>query len=259
MFNKQRVLACTAAGTMFFPAHGYAQWVSASIEEFSPVQASGGWYHGYYDGQGGEPYTPADFDQLPLWNDGDPAYWNIQEGPGGFWTSISRTTVHPNGTITGGGRQPVEHWAVRRWVSTVEGDCVARVSTIDANGGGGNGVVRHVFLDGVEVDTQVIDNGGAGGTPAKISLALSVGSVIDVAIDPRDSDDHFDGTESSVIVSRCYADVDGDGGLDLFDFLAFVNAFNGGSAFADCDTGTGVGALDLFDFLCFVNEFNAGC
>jgi len=54
----------------------------------------------------------------------------------------------------------------------------------------------------------------------------------------------------------CYGDFDGDGALSLFDFLAYVNIFNGGALGADCDLS---GALDLFDFLCFVNAFNAGC
>ncbi len=54
----------------------------------------------------------------------------------------------------------------------------------------------------------------------------------------------------------CYADFNGDGALDLFDFLAFVNSFNAGGGDADCD---GDGELNLFDFLCFVNAFNAGC
>ncbi len=55
---------------------------------------------------------------------------------------------------------------------------------------------------------------------------------------------------------ECYPDFDGNGDLDLFDFLAYVNAFNGGGSDADCDEN---GGLDLFDFLCFVNAFNAGC
>jgi hypothetical protein len=54
----------------------------------------------------------------------------------------------------------------------------------------------------------------------------------------------------------CYADFTGDGLLDLFDFLAFLNAFNAGDPIAECD---GDDSLDLFDFLCFVNRFNAGC
>jgi hypothetical protein len=54
----------------------------------------------------------------------------------------------------------------------------------------------------------------------------------------------------------CHPDLAGDGTLDLFDFLLFVNLFNNSDAAADCD---GSGALDLFDFLCFTNAFNARC
>jgi hypothetical protein len=54
----------------------------------------------------------------------------------------------------------------------------------------------------------------------------------------------------------CYPDFTGDGLLNLFDFLAYVNAFNAGDAEADCDKSAN---LDLFDFLCFVNDFNEGC
>ena len=58
------------------------------------------------------------------------------------------------------------------------------------------------------------------------------------------------------LVEGCAADLDHNGVLDLFDFLGFVNLFNGGDPAADC---TDDGVLDMFDFLCFVNGFNAGC
>jgi subtilisin family serine protease len=54
----------------------------------------------------------------------------------------------------------------------------------------------------------------------------------------------------------CRADIDGDGSLTLFDFLAFQNAFDAGDLLADFD---GDGVLTLFDFLAFQNEFDAGC
>jgi hypothetical protein len=66
----------------------------------------------------------------------------------------------------------------------------------------------------------------------------------------------FRGLAFSGATETCYADFNGDGLLDLFDFLAFVNAFNVTDPKADCDAN---GGLDLFDFLCFVNAFNAGC
>ena len=54
----------------------------------------------------------------------------------------------------------------------------------------------------------------------------------------------------------CRADIDGDGVLTLFDFLAFQNLFDAGDLGADFD---GDGVLTLFDFLAFQNEFDAGC
>lgn len=54
----------------------------------------------------------------------------------------------------------------------------------------------------------------------------------------------------------CTPDFDGNGTLDLFDFLAFTNLFNANDPLADLDAN---GVHDLFDFLAFVNAFNAGC
>ncbi|MFI4916435.1 MAG: GC-type dockerin domain-anchored protein [Phycisphaerales bacterium JB060] len=56
--------------------------------------------------------------------------------------------------------------------------------------------------------------------------------------------------------SPCYADFDRNGTLDVFDFLAYQNAFSVSDYRADCD---GCGSLDIFDFLCFLTLFNDGC
>lgn len=56
--------------------------------------------------------------------------------------------------------------------------------------------------------------------------------------------------------SVCRADLDGDGALTFFDFLAFQNLFVAGDLLADFD---GDGSLDFFDFLAFQSEFAAGC
>jgi hypothetical protein len=69
-----------------------------------------------------------------------------------------------------------------------------------------------------------------------------------------------DGITSSTLAERlgttCAPDLDANGALELFDFLAFVNAFNAQDPLADFDHN---GVFDLFDFLAFVNAFNAGC
>jgi hypothetical protein len=54
----------------------------------------------------------------------------------------------------------------------------------------------------------------------------------------------------------CYADFNADGDLNLFDFLAYVTAFNAKSPEANCVKDE---SWDLFDFLCFTNTFNEGC
>jgi hypothetical protein len=54
----------------------------------------------------------------------------------------------------------------------------------------------------------------------------------------------------------CRADIDGDGSLTIFDFLAFQNLFDAGDVAADFD---GDEQLTIFDFLAFQNAFDAGC
>ncbi|MFI4882157.1 MAG: GC-type dockerin domain-anchored protein [Phycisphaerales bacterium JB064] len=55
---------------------------------------------------------------------------------------------------------------------------------------------------------------------------------------------------------ECPADIDGDGELTVFDFLAFQNLFDAGDTRADFD---GDGEFTLFDFLAFQTAFDAGC
>ncbi|MFG0283901.1 MAG: GC-type dockerin domain-anchored protein [Phycisphaerales bacterium JB039] len=92
--------------------------------------------------------------------------------------------------------------------------------------------------------------GGATGLP--------IGPIVEVYTYAGSSSDgaYYDLLRAEVVDGGCYADCDGSGALDFFDFLCFQNAFGAGAPEADCD---GSGALDFFDFLCFQNEFAAGC
>jgi hypothetical protein len=54
----------------------------------------------------------------------------------------------------------------------------------------------------------------------------------------------------------CYADFNGDGALNILDFVAYQGAFVGGNSSADCD---GNGSLNILDFVCFQAAFQAGC
>lgn len=59
--------------------------------------------------------------------------------------------------------------------------------------------------------------------------------------------------------SECAPDLDPNGVLDIFDFLAFQNLFVQGDPRADLDHSTGVGVFDIFDFLVFQLLFTQGC
>ncbi|MCA9279516.1 MAG: hypothetical protein H6815_01200 [Phycisphaeraceae bacterium] len=54
----------------------------------------------------------------------------------------------------------------------------------------------------------------------------------------------------------CYADCDGSGALNIFDYICFGNEYAANTAYADCD---GSGSLNIFDYICFGNEYAAGC
>lgn len=54
----------------------------------------------------------------------------------------------------------------------------------------------------------------------------------------------------------CAADVNGDGSLDILDFVAFQMLFQAGDAAADCNAD---GTLSVLDFVCFQLLFQAGC
>jgi hypothetical protein len=59
-----------------------------------------------------------------------------------------------------------------------------------------------------------------------------------------------------VLRTTCNIDFNSDGVLDLFDYLDFVQVFQGGELDADYN---GDGVTDFFDYLDFVAEFANGC
>jgi hypothetical protein len=110
---------------------------------------------------------------------------------------------------------------------------------------------------------DIIDAGGAPRTVREVSFASGDAGTGYSQFSPDGAlvlhltfTDGSQGLFAASAGGDCYPDIDGNGSLDLFDFLAFVNFFNAGDETANCDHQ---GGLDLFDFLCFVNAYNAGC
>jgi hypothetical protein len=55
---------------------------------------------------------------------------------------------------------------------------------------------------------------------------------------------------------ECPADIDSNGTIDIFDVLAFIDAYNTEDPAADF---TDDGSFDIFDVLAFIEFYNAGC
>ncbi|MEQ9095362.1 MAG: GC-type dockerin domain-anchored protein [Phycisphaerales bacterium] len=85
-------------------------------------------------------------------------------------------------------------------------------------------------------------------------LAAIAGRIFDASDDPTKGVVAFDPIATEC--DDCPADLDGDGELTIFDFLAFQNLFDAMDPRADFD---GDGAFTIFDFLAFQNAFDAGC
>ena len=99
-----------------------------------------------------------------------------------------------------------------------------------------------IFL--VPMDTLDLDGDGDAGEQLPYDLA---GGLRVIGAEPD---------MGAFEVQGCRADIDGDGELTIFDFLAFQNAFDALDPIADFD---GDGELTIFDFLAFQNAFDAGC
>ena len=168
--------------------------VADSVKDFSATQGSNNWFYGYYSGN----FSPSGFIQMTNFVRGS---WSVLTNR--YWTILGANGGHPNGTITSQGRTPVEQWAVRRWVSNIEGPVTIRGVIADAdypNFEYDNGVCTHVFIDGVEKGRCVIDRGGAA--TFSIPATLANGAILDFALDPRESDDRHDTTTFTIGITK---------------------------------------------------------
>jgi hypothetical protein len=161
--------------------------VADSVAQFSGTQGQGGWYYGYNTA----PFSSNTFTLMTqflpsIFGPGNAWYVDRTD----YWAALTDVGAHPNGMITSGGRLPVELWAVRRWVSTVDGPLtisgnLAKINTNPA----GPGVVGHIFVDGTEVYSQYVRSNDGIGFDFLLAADVHVGSTVDFALAPFASDD----------------------------------------------------------------------
>ncbi len=169
-----------------------------SVAEFSKEQGENGWSYGYI-----EPALANTFVPMSAYVEGgaDPG-WYAQLG-GVFWTMADADTMHPNGTVTTGGRHAVEQWAVRRWESEVSGDVrmTGQFAKLSVDGTS-NGVAAYIFIDGVMSWAWYLEGWDDTGIAFDKVLRVGEGSQVDFVLDPWEGDDRSD---RSVFTAQVWA------------------------------------------------------
>lgn len=112
----------------------------------------------------------------------------------------------------------------------------------------------------------VFETHDGGNVDEEIQLEQGTFYVIEIASwgsffldDPNSVDDTFiecSSYEVHLELDACIADVNGDGNLDILDFVAFQALFIAQDPAADCDDN---GILNVLDFVCFQQVFVEGC
>lgn len=184
---------CTTSSSFSAPSApaGGLTLAAYSLVGFSGVQGKCGWSYGYV-----APATSSAF--LPMGEyDAAGETWYVQDTV--FWTFLSRTTTHPNGVTTSGGRTAVDHWSVRRWTANYTGAIRITGSVKKAPGTtGGNGILARILIGGNELYEQnIIDELGM---TFDVSANVAVGQSVDFVVDPNASQDGFDSTDVTAAI-----------------------------------------------------------
>ena len=240
------------------PLYNPGETVADSSSEFSGEQGQDGWFYGIYDQrldveEGDGVYGVEDFEALlndgsgdiwddpPTWRDGENHWngskWDIVDNPlvsQGPWAEVTAGGGHPSANAQG---DPEVHWAVRRWVSDVEGEYVIS-GTLQNGSANGDGTMGRIFLDGEEVWAAPTDGDSV---EVEYTIQLQEGSILDFAID-ADGAENFDPEDPFTID----AVNDGSDSTTFAVTIGSVNLFEpGGGMPGDYNSDGSVDVLDI--------------
>jgi hypothetical protein len=173
------------------------------------------------------------------------AFDSWRSGLVGLTDGVKSVATLDPGVVSPGGTSTLRI-ELRDWRGDVA-DMSSAVPRVSVSGAPAIGVGTPVPLGAGVWEVELMATAGSDAGLAEVTIVIADAGERPVTLMPL---------PVLEVGAACDADLDGDGVLTIFDFLAFQNAFDAGEPIADCD---GSGALDIFDFLCFQNAFDAGC
>lgn len=169
-----------------FQSSARAVPIADSVADFSGVQTQGGWEYGFFN-QGPAAalanYTVAGFQQFNSFSAGEHFASGQVGAQNEAFLSLTAEGGHPTGI--GPDLQDSLIWAVRRYTSPIMGPLLLDIDLRKSNilNPDGGGITGRIFVDGVSVFEQLIENDDGLGVQANIFVNVNAGSVIDFAID----------------------------------------------------------------------------
>jgi hypothetical protein len=153
--------------------------ITNSVDDFSSTQGKAGWYYGYY----ALPGNSSSFIQMTLF---DVNLWQESTARPPY------TVLYPDGGHPSANNVS-EHWAVRRWQSTIAGE--ATISGLLKALDEGETIGR-IIINGTEIFSQSSTGTGS----YELTQALNFGDNVDFAIDPNGVD-YNDTTKFTATIS----------------------------------------------------------
>ncbi|HEY0254145.1 MAG TPA: hypothetical protein VGC41_21600 [Kofleriaceae bacterium] len=182
--------ACVGAGGSCEVAH--------SMAEFGTTQGDNHWFYGFWDitddrdgGYGADDFQELVFDGS-LWR---PPGWAPDPDPSFTWAYLAAWGGHP-------GSYPIQRAVVRRWVSPVAGDAIARVTQNKSDASGGDGTRAMLFVDGVQLLARDVAGTDSTGFVEDVPVTLAVGSRVDLLLHFIGDDERDTTNQALDVISR---------------------------------------------------------
>jgi hypothetical protein len=127
--------------------------------------------------------------------------WYVHDGT--YWTALGKDFAHGNGVVTSGGRQNVEQFAIRRWVSDYTGliNVSGHIAKLDPNATS-NGVRGFIQVNGGPgLLDQYVSGSDTTGFSYSFDTYVTAGSTVDIWLDPWQANDHGDSTTFTTTIA----------------------------------------------------------